>query len=388
VGRSSINRLRSGEVPEVTAASFAIMITALVVNIWLFSYQRRVGQRLNSEVLIASSADKRSDIMVSIGVLVTLAAVKLGAGWIDAVAALLVVVWIVRNALHIVGGSASVLVDRAALDPEKVRAITADVPGVEQILRVRSRGPSDDIHLDLVVCVAGPTTAEHAAAIAGELRARLRNHFDGLSDIQISFMPTCAPDDGEPDYALIARAEADALGLGVHEVVASRIDNSLTLDMHVEMPPQQTIGEAYEDVERFEERLMRAVPGLTRVVTHIEPAHRVEDCSKSDAFAHDLARQALGIAERLYPHNRWHDSNIRKEADGGYALSMHCYVEEDMPLERAHHLAESVETQVRAKLPSIHRVTIHTEPLDVILPQRAQTPNRTNSRTHIWRKKS
>jgi divalent metal cation (Fe/Co/Zn/Cd) transporter len=35
-----------------------------------------------------------------------------------------------------------------------------------------------------------------------------------------------------------------------------------------------------------------------------------------------------------------------------------------MPLEDAHRLAETVETQVRAELPAVHRVTIHTEPPD------------------------
>jgi divalent metal cation (Fe/Co/Zn/Cd) transporter len=176
--------------------------------------------------------------------------------------------------------------------------------------------------------------------------------------------------------------------LGVHEVIASRVDDGLTLNMHVEVPSQQTIGEAYEDVARFEKRLKRAVPGLTRLVTHIEPARLVEECTQSDAFAHSIARQALSIAEHLYPRNRWHDSSIHKEAGGGYALSMHCYVEEDMPLEQAHRLTELVETQVRAELPSIHRVTIHTEPLDGTLPQHSSKPNNTHSRTHTWKTKS
>jgi divalent metal cation (Fe/Co/Zn/Cd) transporter len=70
----------------------------------------------------------------------------------------------------------------------------------------------------------------------------------------------------------------------------------------------------------------------------------------------------LRIAQRLYPDKLWHDLDIRAEADGGFAVSMHCHVADDMPLEEAHRLAEQVETQVRATLPEIHRVTIHTEP--------------------------
>jgi divalent metal cation (Fe/Co/Zn/Cd) transporter len=80
---------------------------------------------------------------------------------------------------------------------------------------------------------------------------------------------------------------------------------------------------------------------------------------------HTLARKALKLAENLYPAGAWHDSAIHVEPDGGYALSMHCYVASDMPLEEAHQIAENVEAQIRAALPSIHRLTIHTEPPDV-----------------------
>ncbi|MCZ7546577.1 MAG: hypothetical protein M5R40_25005 [Anaerolineae bacterium] len=68
------------------------------------------------------------------------------------------------------------------------------------------------------------------------------------------------------------------------------------------------------------------------------------------------------MARRLFPDKDWHDFNMRVEADGGYALSMHCHVDPDTPLEEAHRLAEIVETQMRAAFPQLHRVTIHTEP--------------------------
>jgi divalent metal cation (Fe/Co/Zn/Cd) transporter len=77
-----------------------------------------------------------------------------------------------------------------------------------------------------------------------------------------------------------------------------------------------------------------------------------------------MAYNILEIARYLYPDKNWHDLNIRSEADGGYAVSIHCHVPPDMSLEAAHNLAEKVEMEVRATLPSIHRVTIHTEPPD------------------------
>lgn len=359
VTKSSISRLTQGGMPEATTVSFAVMGATMLINLLVTTYERREGKRLQSEFLLADSEHTRSDVLVSLTVIASLIAVRLGWAWVDAVAALVVVVLLGRAAWQVVSHSAGILVDQAVIDPDAVSSVVRQVAGVQHVTRVRSRGPADEVHLDIDVQVAAPTTAEHSAAIAEEIRTALRAQFGGLSDIQVYFLPVRG---GPPDYALLARAEADALGLGVHEVVPSNGAGGLTIEMHVEVSPEQTVGEAHALVTRLEERLRHALPNLERIVTHIEPAHLPETPPPPSEGVHGLAHAALEIAHRLYPDNHWHDLDIRPEADGGYALSMHCYVSPDLPLEDAHRLAETVETQVKAALPVLHRVTIHTEP--------------------------
>lgn len=356
---NSINRLTEGGEPHITTLNFAVMIATLLVNLGVTTYERRAGRRLNSEFLMADADHTRSDIFVSLTVLISLVAVRFGLNWIDPVAALFVVVLIGVVAWKIVRHSAGILVDRAALDAETVRAIAQQVPGVHQVKRVRSRGPIDDIYLDLDVAIAGPTTAEHSNAISREIQSRLQSQFSGLTDVQIHFFPQR---DGPPDLALSVRAEADALGLGVHEIIPALTDDGIVLEMHVEVPPEQSISEAHSTVSELEERLRLALPDLDRIVTHIEPAPSREEIKHANGDARLLAHKALDIAQSLYPNHIWHDVEIREEMDGGYALSMHCHVPGDMRLEDAHHIAETVETQLRATLPQLHRVTIHTEP--------------------------
>jgi divalent metal cation (Fe/Co/Zn/Cd) transporter len=265
-----------------------------------------------------------------------------------------------RAAFVILSGAVNVLADRAPLDAAQVEAAIQGVPGVEKVIRARSRGPADTIHLDLDLEVDAATTADRAEAISREVRERLRAQFDGLDEIQVYFAPQVG---GPRDYALLARAEADALGLAIHEVIATQASDSLTLEMHVEVDPALTVGQAHEQVSALEGRLRQVVPEATRVITHIEPAHTGStQRPPPTAEAHRLAAQALELARALAPDRHWHDVNIRREPDGGYALSMHCHVSGDMPLEEAHRLAEAVEVQMRAMLPVLHRVTIHTEP--------------------------
>jgi len=357
--KSGVSRLISGTVPDLTLANFAVMALAFAVNFALFFLQRGAGRRLKSEVLIASSEDKRSDIMVSITVLVSLVTVQLGYGWIDAAAALVVVALISRNALNIIKHAADVLVDRAALDAQTVSQIVEEIPSVKYVSQVRSRGSEDDVHVDLVVSVPAPTPIEQTAAITDEIINRLRTHFEGLSEIEVTFQPAY---DLPPDFTQIARTEAAALGISAHEISAVRIGDGLILDVHVEVNANQKLETAHEIVSRFEDRLRQAIPTLTEIVTHIEPYYDPEDCVALEG-EEELAQQVMHIVTNLYPDNYWHNLNLRASPGcGGYTLSIHCQTEGSVTVAEAHELAEAVETRLRSDLPEIHRITIHTEP--------------------------
>ncbi len=359
--QSSIARFSGSTEANISAINFAAMIVTLAINIAVSTYERREGRRLNSEFLVADSAHTGSDIFVSSMVIVGLIAVRLGWTWADPVAALVVVALIARAAWRIIQEAAAILVDRAALNPEEVRRVVEGVPGIERVARIRSRGPADEIFLDLTIEVPAPMTANQTAILANEARSRLRQQFDGLRDIQIG-VQVSGGESRPRDYALIARAEGDALGIGVHEVIAATTKRGLVLEMHVEVSPDQTVGQAHNLVTQFEERMRVHIPELQHIVTHIEPAHSHEQVPVDEATARRLARMAIDIARRLHPEYNWHDVSIRAEADGGYAVSMHCHVADDMSLESAHRIAEQTETAVRAALTAIHRVTIHTEP--------------------------
>jgi cation diffusion facilitator family transporter len=364
---NSIERLLSGQTPTVGIANFAVMLLALVVNLGLFFLQRREGKRLRSEVLLASSEDKRSDIMVSITVLISLVTVHFGLGWIDAVAALVVVLLIGRNAIGIIRHAASVLVDHVALEAAVVSQVVLEVPNVEEVVQVRSRGSEDDIHLALLIRVAPLTPVEHSAAIADEIGRRLRARFDGLATIDVNFLPA---HDLPPDYTHIAQSEAVAVGISVHEIAIAEVENGIALDAHVEVDEKQTLDAAHMVVSQFEDRLMHVIPDLTSVVTHIEPAHGSKPCTDCDGETEHLADEIMAAVKRLYPEGYWHELVIRNEASDGYSVSIHCQVKGSLMIGEVHQMSEQVEAQLRVMLPEIHRITIHTEPFEETLAKK------------------
>lgn len=355
-----LERLLQGGEPDVTPLSFGIMIATIVVNLGVTLYERRRGQALRSSILLADAAHTSTDVFVSLSVIASLAASALGYPIADVVVALVIVVVIVRTGLGIIRQSSSVLADRQTLNPSEVTALVSDVPGLDEIVRVRSRGPADSIYVDIDARINPSVTADHAYAIAKEMKRRIRDTYSDIEEIQVHFAPQ---PHARTDYALEARAVADGLGLSVHEIVAAPQQNGIALEMHVEVAPGLTLEEAHRQVTELEARLKERVPTVHTVLTHIEPADAHGAPLVLTEAALELRDQAFQRAQDLFPHAEWANPTLRL-ALGGYALTILCRLPGDVGVDEAHQVAERVESTLRAEMPQLQRVTIHTEPLE------------------------
>ena len=167
---------------------------------------------------------------------------------------------------------------------------------------------------------------------------------------------------------LTARAAADALGLATHEVRLAEAPEGKILEMHVEVPPGQTLGSAHQQVSELEQHVRTSLPDVTDVITHIEPALSRRASGTLPESAR-INRDVLTLLKHYYPDMDWHHVHTSMY-DDGFALTMHVTMPAQIALEYAHGVAEAAEILVRTEFPSVGRVTIHTEP-----PEGAETPN-------------
>ena len=151
VGSVALARLTGGgEPPRIDAGSFVVMIATLVVNIGVATWERRMGKKLRSELLIADASHTGSDILVSVGVLVGLVAVRLGWPLADPLLALLVAAAIVWTAVQVLRqADLSPLGHRPPGDPGRLRGGARRPRGARLPLdphardrRGRPRGPA------------------------------------------------------------------------------------------------------------------------------------------------------------------------------------------------------------------------------------------------------
>jgi cation diffusion facilitator family transporter len=174
------------------------MIITMGVNVFVSWYETRVGQRLQSEILVADALHTRSDLYASVAVVASLIAAKAGHPGLDLAAAVFIVVLIARSGIRIIGQSLYVLADASRLHPPAVEQAALEVEGVRECHAVRSRGFPDAIYMDLHILVDPQLTVARAHEIAHQVEASLKERFPELADMVVHVEPDTAEERHRP----------------------------------------------------------------------------------------------------------------------------------------------------------------------------------------------
>jgi cation diffusion facilitator family transporter len=189
VVQTAIERLRSGHTPDVSIASFVVMLATLAVNLAVVRYEAGSGRRLGSELLMADAAHTRSDVLTSCAVILSLVAVALGFPALDAVGALVVAVFIARTGYQIGLETSGILADRVVLGEEDIRRVVMSVPDVVGCHRIRTRGSYDHTFLDLHVWFPARMPLDDAHRLSHVVKDRLMESFPQIADAIIHIEP-------------------------------------------------------------------------------------------------------------------------------------------------------------------------------------------------------
>lgn len=185
---AAVERLGSGIRPEPTALSFAVMGVTMAVNAGVSWYEARAGHRWNSEVLLADAGHTRSDVGVSASVLAGLAAAWLELYWVDLLAAGLIAGLILRVGYGVLRRVLFALTDSTSVDPAQIDAEARAVAGVLSTSRVRSRGRTPYLFVDLEIQLPADLSLQEAHDVAERVRRRCMDAF-GARDVVVHMEP-------------------------------------------------------------------------------------------------------------------------------------------------------------------------------------------------------
>jgi cation diffusion facilitator family transporter len=173
------------ELPQVRWIAVAGLVFMILLNLAITWYEQKWGRRLNSELLLADSKHTLSDAMASVLALVALLSALKQLYWVDTLAALVIVVLILRAAYQIVKDSVLTLSDAQRLNPEPIQRLVEQVNGVENCHMVRSHGPIRDVRVDLHIVIAPDLSAEKAFEIENEVMRRVKEAYPEVTEVTI-----------------------------------------------------------------------------------------------------------------------------------------------------------------------------------------------------------
>ncbi len=186
---SALRRLQDPTAPEITILTFSIMIITLLTNIFVSGYEYRKGKELKDEFLIADSYHTRTDIFVSISVILGFIFIKLGYPLFDPIIAMLITVLIGKLGYRIIKEGSRILCDASAIDPNEIKKVVMEVPGVVSCHKIRTRGGDNEIYMDLHIRIDSKLSVEDGHNISHRVESLIKKKVCGVRDITIHIEP-------------------------------------------------------------------------------------------------------------------------------------------------------------------------------------------------------
>jgi cation diffusion facilitator family transporter len=362
LGSSAIGRLRNPEPLEFQWVTVVALTVGSIIQAFTGIWERRMARKLSSEVLMADARHTLASIGVSATVLVGLVLVWLGYGWADPAVALIVALIIAKIGVDTVRENVPALVDRAPLSEDNIGAVVANVQGVESYHRIRSRGPSDHVAIDLHVRVAPSLSMQDANAIADEVRRRLLA-LPGVDDVTVHAEAERGQESAADLYTATKLA-AQELGVAIHEYwVQENEQQRLSLHLHVGVDPNSTVKEAHDLVDRLEQELLARRSELDTIHSHIESANTdiLPTSRVSSGLNQRIHEQIVEAVDAMPALSNAHDIQVR-QVEGKLFISLEAWVDGNLSVTDAHDLSTLLQEAIRSVVPNAGEVLIHLEP--------------------------
>ena len=174
--------------------SIAVIIVAavsVVANEWLFRYTLKKGKSVNSNLVITNAWHSRSDVYVSLIVLISVTFTFFGLHYFDAIGAIIVALLIVKMGVKMIWGSINELLD-ASVDEKtllEIRQFIESVPGVKSVHQLRTRQHGGTIFADVHIQVPPRISVSEGHHIGETVVFKLIHHFKKVSDVTVHVDP-------------------------------------------------------------------------------------------------------------------------------------------------------------------------------------------------------
>lgn len=194
IGASALEQITGGSYEKIQIPG-KLALWAAVLSILskeaMFWYTRYHARQIDSGALMADAWHHRSDAFSSIGALAGIIGARMGYPVMDALASLVIFVFIVKAAWDIFKDAVDKMVDHSCdeLTEEQIRACVLEHPQVGGIALLQTRIFGNKIYVDVEIEVDGTYTLSHAHEIAEEVHDSIEERFSKIKHIMVHVNP-------------------------------------------------------------------------------------------------------------------------------------------------------------------------------------------------------
>lgn len=194
IGKVGLQNIFSGNYEELAipgAIALVAAIVSIVVKEAMYWYTRHYAKLLNSAAFMADAWHHRSDAFSSIGSLIGIGGAMLGFPVLDAIASVVICLFILKVAFDILLDAVKKMLDTSCGDDyeEKLRDYVLkqkDVAGID-LLHTRMFG--NKVYVDLEISVDGNKTFREAHDVAENVHENVEKEFPNTKHIMIHVNP-------------------------------------------------------------------------------------------------------------------------------------------------------------------------------------------------------
>jgi cation diffusion facilitator family transporter len=340
---------------------FAIVIASIVLDFNRSQALKKTAEKTSSAALAADALHFAADMWSSVAVLIGLTFVWLGYGFADALAALVVAVFVAHAAWNLGKQTLNNLLDAAPAGiTAEITSLVEAVNGVLAIrqLRVRPAGPI--LFIDLSVDVARTLPLAKFDAMRRDIVGSMTSKF-GNADISAQLNPVEL--DSETAFDKVALI-AEKHDLKIHHLAVQNLSGRLAISFDVEMEAMTPLSIAHDKATALENEIRDGLGADVEVESHIEPLEpRLLD---GTVPAKTVVQRIEMILAKLTRRERQlsdlHNIRIRANTSGLY-VHYHCRFAPTLLIADVHAVTDRIEVALMAARPDVIRVVAHAEPV-------------------------
>ncbi len=203
IGYGGLQTILTGAQATIAVPGMLALVAAvvsIVVKEAMYWYTRAAAKKTNSSALMASAWHHRSDALSSVGSFAGILGARMGFPLLDAIACIVICLFIIKAAVDIFRDAIGRMTDRACDEKteEQIRTVILRQPGVLEIDQLKTRLFGDKVYVDVEISANGDDPLHVSHWIAHSVHDAIEGEIDNIKHCMVHVNPQSIEEEDAP----------------------------------------------------------------------------------------------------------------------------------------------------------------------------------------------